>query len=412
MAIFSGYNKHPDEYLHCAAVQYYYDHWLPPKVGDLTTLNSYSKYGFSYLNNLEVVYFFIGKISNTIHKILINQYFIDRLFNVLLYILLIYYCAYKYTSRIIFIIFFMSPQIWYIFSYVNGDALPFFISFIIVSELITKDSYYKKYLESPDAIKYRWVIIYLGILFGFLILSKSNYMVLIFYFIFIFAWNIINSPAIIKRKLLINNIFIISIAISIFSLTYVYDVAINGLSKYDKVFYYAEKLADPQFKPSASNSKDSYYGLYLKNKGVTYTELYSLWNWHKISFMSFVGTYGWMNIYASPVYYNLMGCTYLFFILFIFLTILYRSTVRDNIFMIITIFFMCSVLVVSSLFSWVIDFQAQGRYLFPILIMLCPIVYVNRDILNKKILTVFVIVYFMLSCYSFMFIGLNGLANP
>src|ERR1700687_171764 len=72
MALISAYNVdaeqwfgHPDEYLHRSAARYYIDHWLPPKVGDAATLDSYSRaYGNSYLNELEVVYPLAGKFSN------------------------------------------------------------------------------------------------------------------------------------------------------------------------------------------------------------------------------------------------------------------------------------------------------------------------------------------------------------
>ena len=33
----------PDEYGHRAVAGYYIDHWLPPKVGDPATLDTYSK---------------------------------------------------------------------------------------------------------------------------------------------------------------------------------------------------------------------------------------------------------------------------------------------------------------------------------------------------------------------------------
>ena len=54
----------PTSTAHRASARYYVDHWLPPKVGDPATLDSYSRdYGFSYINDTDPVYLFAGKFA-------------------------------------------------------------------------------------------------------------------------------------------------------------------------------------------------------------------------------------------------------------------------------------------------------------------------------------------------------------
>ncbi|MBI4179748.1 hypothetical protein HY522_10045, partial [bacterium] len=50
MALTSGYNRHPDEYMHFEAAKYYIHHFFPPEIGDPSVANSYSYWGVSYLN--------------------------------------------------------------------------------------------------------------------------------------------------------------------------------------------------------------------------------------------------------------------------------------------------------------------------------------------------------------------------
>lgn len=63
MAIISRENAHPDEYVHLNAAAYYEHHWLPPPVCTPGTEDTYSVYGISRLNSLEIVYLIAGKFS-------------------------------------------------------------------------------------------------------------------------------------------------------------------------------------------------------------------------------------------------------------------------------------------------------------------------------------------------------------
>jgi hypothetical protein len=56
--------------------------------------------------------------------------------------------------------------------------------------------------------------------------------------------------------------------------------------------------------------------------------------------------------------------------------------------------------------SWTIDFQAQGRYLFPVLPMIGIILARNRAAVDNRVFILITLHLFLLSIYSFVFIAL------
>ena len=64
-------------------------------------------------------------------------------------------------------------------------------------------------------------------------------------------------------------------------------------------------------------------------------------------------------------------------------------------------------LIGASLYhSWTADFQAQGRYLFPIAGMISLLLGQNREVFNNRWLSLLTMVMFFLSLYSFTAIAL------
>jgi len=72
--------------------------------------------------------------------------------------------------------------------------------------------------------------------------------------------------------------------------------------------------------------------------------------------------------------------------------------------------FFASLLVLASLHhSWTADFQAQGRYLFPLLPILGVAAAAGERFISRRVFCFFSILLFTISCYSFIFIGIRGL---
>jgi len=126
MAVESRINAHPDEELHLVAGLYFREHWLPPAVGARDTAATYSAWGFSYLDEADIVYLLFGKVAAFGQQVGLNPALAMRWFQVLLYWALIAWAlarARTFAPMLGFLL--LTPQVWYIFSYINGDALPF-----------------------------------------------------------------------------------------------------------------------------------------------------------------------------------------------------------------------------------------------------------------------------------------------
>src|SRR5262249_50758563 len=167
-------NAHPDEWVHVAAAQYYVDHWIRSPIGSPDLEPAVTKdFGHSYLFELDMVYFVAGKLTESIR---LDSYFRLRLFNVALYAILIFTALFYYQEApALALVLGISPQIWYVFSYFNGDAFPLFISLLAALLLVRIVR-----REGGGLTRSRAVI--LGLLCGMLAISKTNYLILVPFF--------------------------------------------------------------------------------------------------------------------------------------------------------------------------------------------------------------------------------------
>src|SRR5206468_1934243 len=115
-------SMNPDEFSHADAARYYMDRWLPPAVGDPASITSYSSYGASYLNELDVVYLVVAKFAACIAFTGLDDVVRLRLFNVALLALCGVVAMRSRVARIVMLPLLCSPQVWYVFGYFNGDA--------------------------------------------------------------------------------------------------------------------------------------------------------------------------------------------------------------------------------------------------------------------------------------------------
>ena len=427
VAITTVYNHHPDEHHHFVAAEYYITHWVPPEIGDPAVRHTYSVYGSSYLNYYWFEYLLMGKFMGLISPILIeNPVVAARLFNIFLFVLLfmIYFHRAKHHEQGLIILFpvFMTPQIWYVFSYANNDAWPLFLSLLVMSEIVYVQSPLNKFLSDTQN-KNIYGGIFFGLLSGLLLISKQNYYIVLLFIAMLFFFRVVHIESFKKvtvvytllRKLL----FILWVASLVFITKYTLDMMINGESPYfrsfiqhsaeSKLINYQEKTARDAFKPSVikEHPEKSFFSLHLREKGLPYRELFSTWRWHDITFKSFVGYYGYMSIGASQTYYFIMGSLYIAFFLFLFFSILLK---KEHILWTLGIgLAMLGAVFISSYHSWTVDFQAQGRYLFPVISLLGLLMYQNRQAFNQLVTHIFLLSLFGCSVYSFLFVALMNL---
>ena len=366
MAFLSAFNAHPDEKDHVGAGQYYMEYWDPPKIGDERALGAYSNYGVSYLNQLDAVYFMAGKFACLTKPFVGKDYLALRLFNVGLLVLLTV-LAWKLPAkyRIGFLPLYISPQAWYVFSYFNGDALPQALTFVTVFLMAKSLEDLGLAPGRPTGPKYG-ILAGLGLTLGILAISKQNYYVYLAFFLcqwLVMAWfDRRECPLDLRRAGLI-----LGLAALIFFARYGAHVWIVRHQPVDAAAKVAEQIAPTQFKPSTLEKGQGFWGSRMRNKGVTLVEMFTgEWKWHIFTFRSAFGKYGTMDIEAPLIFYRYIGWAAGAFATVLFLGLL-RAGPQAGVMAGVLALFACLTVFQSLWHSWTSDFQAQGRYLFPIL---------------------------------------------
>jgi hypothetical protein len=188
-----------------------------------------------------------------------------------------------------------------------------------------------------------------------------------------------------------------------------HDVAVNGFGKAEKRQQLREQHAAEGFKPSQLASSEAHFGLSPRAQGMSPADLFREWHWFKVSFRSFTGVYGRMDIFGKTGYYQAQTVLYLVLCVGAMMA-LWRNVSRKNV-LLLGAGLLFAVLTVFQSFcrSWVHDYQAQGRYLFPVI----PILLLTwRGVMGPRksqLAVVLCLVFFMLGTYSFLFVGLARL---
>ena len=126
-----------------------------------------------------------------------------------------------------------------------------------------------------------------------------------------------------------------------------------------------------------------------------------------MTFVSATGQYGWLEYSAGKLYYAMIGAGYLALLAaYAWAVVRARELAAGLMFLFVSAFAALCVAVAIH-HSWVNDFQAQGRYLFPIVAMLGIGLQSVRNRLEPRVITGIVAGCFALSVWSFLFIGLG-----
>ena len=435
MAATGDYNRHPDEVHHFEAAKYYKNHFLPPEIGDESVRDSYSVYGVSYLNYHWLEYFAAGKFIFLTAPVIGDDLLAARFFNVFLFFLLIVFFLYQTkkdgNEELIFPCFLLvTPQVWYIFSYVNNDAFALFASLITAYQIANPKSAANEFLQAEKFSRRIFGGLIFGSLLGVLLIVKTNYYA---FLIFAALWLLYRFPVLklsgsapkLNFNLLKKFAFLAVVALSILTFRCALDFYVNGETNFVGLSYvnyffgnfedkksrllsYQEEIAHAPYKPSTveNDLANTHPLLKLKAKGMSFREIFTERHWHEDSFKSFVGIYGYMNILAPYFYYRLMTILYVVFGLYLLVAVAFRKNSVGIIQALIFVTGFCLTIFISVYLSWTYSYQAQGRYLFPVIAMVCLLVYSNRRHLNGLVFYAFVGGAFLLSIYSFVFVAL------
>jgi hypothetical protein len=397
------FNDHPDEHLHFKAAQYYMSYWFPPKVGEARSEFTYSYFGISYLDEPDIVYFLAGKFSEALSFTGLSPYLLIRAFNFTLFVAL-FLILLKYFLQIeipLYGILLLSPQIWYIFSYFNGDAFGFFVGTFLILEL-------SKLIRDPETTV---PPIKIGLWLGLLVLAKRNYYALIPVLGGVAVWHWIFFSKVGQRQVLLKKwLKVVVLAAMIALPKIVYQQWVNDFNLSEKRVAQMEKTAAPGFKPSQVTASYSPWHVNMYAKGRPFQELLSVYQWHSLSFKSMVGVYGWMNVFSPTWYY---GAIFLLYIL-LFGRLLLPSrpfVLPEVILTAIAIFGMAASCLASFMNSWTVAFQAQGRYLFPVFCIFLLLLAYKWERLPKKFFYSGFLSTGLLSLWNFVFVGLENISR-
>lgn len=404
MATVSAYNAHPDEYLHCAAARYYRaDNWLPPAADDRRVQDSYSRYGVTYLQELDVVYALAGKFSLLTGLLAGKEHLALRLFNVCLFAGLAALACRSGRAESAWPLL-VCPQLWYIFGYFNADAFAFFASMLLVWQLGPTDSLLHRFLREGRS---KWTgAAWAGCLLGVISISKTNYYPILLLAMGFAGWMLL-GPAdfVARRKMAQRWIAVFALAAVIFAVRTGYDQWLYRFEKAARIGQVIEMHAQPGFKTSEL-AHGGYWGLNLRGQGVGLAEMMTAPRWREESFMSFSGMYHWMDLAGPPLYYRAMAYLYLALAAAVFWGVMRKATRREAL-LAIAAAGICAATVFASVWhSWVGDFQPQGRYLFAILPIFVFIGLRCRQAVTSPAVVLLGAAAFTLSLYSFVFVAL------
>jgi hypothetical protein len=406
MALISERNVHPDEYVHIAAAKYYKDQWLPPVIGDPKVADTYSVYGVSRLNTNEISYLFCGKFTKLIEPLRLTEHIPYRLFNISLLVLILLYTLRVPDARPVALPLILSPQIWYLFSYCNSDAFAITAAFFVGCQVVVTESSFNQFVSGRGGGKRLWYVMTAAFLFGVLFLLKANFLVYTAFLFWVFLLRVWQTTGSEYRKLLIQRfITVCCIGLSLLAIKKAADFQVNGLDRSQKIAEMRSKLALPLYNPDTPLEKQ-HNQLYMKQRGIPLAEIVHKDRWLEKTFRSMFGVYGYSTISGGFGYYDLVRWTGIAFCIFFFSSILIRSGAVNRLQVLAALSLAAALIAVSLYHSWTKDFQAQGRYLIPLLPILGVLCAQGRQYVNAGMLTIFTTCMYSLSMYSFICIAL------
>lgn len=406
MASISAHDVHPDEYVHYDAAAYYMDHWLPPVVDDPSIRHTYSVYGVSRLNNREICYLLTGRLAQLLAPFKMPAYLGLRMFNILLFALIMLTLLRYSEARLLAVPFLLSPQLWYQFSYCNSDAFALFLTFMLGFQVVVPDSRLNVYLARTEGKRVLGMAFVFGLLCSMLFLLKKNYYLFILFLLGYFLWKHFLIDVQVDRKLFFRRLaLIVLIALSFVGLRVGVDYWLNGPERAEKIARMRVEMADPLFNPNTPLEKKHVH-LYRKAKGDSLKQLVVDERWFEKTFRSSFGMYGYFTISATDAYYDFVRFVGVGFLLFFIGAVLLKAPVPEK--LLLLFFLGCAVglIGVSLWHSWTADFQTQGRYLFPLIPMLGMVVYHTRRYIPDAGFRLFLMAMFFLSMYSYIYIAL------
>ncbi len=395
---------HPDELQSRPAVLYYREHLLPPDVRELDD-SYFSGYGMTRLWELNPYYVLAGKAS-----LMSGDYASFRIFGLLLAFAIMVLCLRMHPkNRVFAFVFAMTPQVWYLFSYATSDAFDFFLGVVCLYQLVKEDSLLNRVFDGKDAKP--WAYPLLGLLFALVLMGKKNYYLTALWVFCVLILKLFQKTKEERKGAFIRCLCLLGVTLAIFGARYLYDQSMYGFHKSEVVSEQMELRAEARYKESAA--PETYAeGFHLNRQGVPFSEFLTSYGFFDLLSKSFAGLYGAYNVGTNDLYY----VAYYLILLMIWILWGVSALKKDAdpegkryFFMAVALTLFSFALVVYN--AYFVDFQPQGRYLFPAIPVLCYGLCTQKDLGEKRTFRICTYLLAGLSLASFALIAVPRLGG-
>lgn len=280
------------------------------------------------------------------------------------------------------------------------------VAFFTGCQVVLGDSLLNRYIRSKGGFSWVFKALFIGVCFGTLLLLKKNYWAYVGVLTVVAGISWWRCSDAFNRKIRLQRLaVIVLVALSVLASKKIVDYTVNGPDRSAKIAKVRAELAQPMFNPS-SPLEEQHTSLSRKARGITLERTIVFDRWFEKTFRSAFGVYGYFTISGFEVYYDLVRWTGVALFFLLFGTIFLRGGMWNSINGILVLSASAALISASLYHSWTADFQAQGRYLFPIIGMVSLLLGQNREILSPRWLGLLTTVMFFLSLYSFTSVAL------
>lgn len=400
-----GGTVHPDEMQTRAAVDYYRTHWIQPDVRSDFVATTVSGYGMTRMSEINLYYLFAGKFAN-----LCGFTMSFRALGMLMILILGCFVLKNIKKeRYLAIMFFATPQLWYLFSYATSDAYDYLFTVIAAYEVLSENSALNRILKQSFKGKHLPAYLGMGFVFANLLMAKKTFYVVLATLFMLLLYRMIFAEKEQRKQLFIKYLCLLGVSAAIVLMRYYPDFGYYGLNKGAAVKEVIEATALPEYKPSTPAIYQAKSTL-LFEKGVTLKEFFVDWNFNGELFKNYFGYYGIYSLEAKPWYYALMAGLYI--TLFASTGILVHQNIKKHkeagksvLRIRLTYWTMWAMIVLMYLMTiynaYFVDFQPQGRYLFPALPALACQIGLYKEVEDSKLVRTLITAIAVVSLYSF-----------
>lgn len=396
---FAGLSSiNPDESEGIYSVQYYTTHWKIPDMRDLE-LEAFSKYGTARLFELNLYYILAAQIARFIT--FENG---ARFFGVLLGAFLFFFLfANLKKNRYLLCALFLTPQVWYLYTYCTSDALDFAVAVLVLYQIANPESTLQRLVGAKIGKRDVWKVLALGFLFSNIFMSKQNYYVIAVYAFTMLLTELFAEEKEQRKRRFVNYLWIAGAAFLCLGIRYIPEFLHYGIHKQQVILKLQNEIAIPKLRPNSPPEVQS-STFFMFNKGISFKEFWLNMGLNKMLFRSFTGTYGCLAYPSPKWYFKVMGVLYILFYLGISWNIWREKGAKDRKIKFLLLHLSALISYLLVLYNgYFIDFQAQGRYMLPVLIFVAHAAALHPDTVRQKWFQILISVTAVLSLYSFAF---------